>query len=68
MKQSSFASLNLAAKKKRTRREEFLGEMEQVVPWAELEALIAPHYPKEGGRGRPPLPLPTMLRTHFLQQ
>ena len=40
--------------------------MERVVPWAELVAFIAPYYP-EGKNGRPPFPLETMLRTHFLQ-
>lgn len=68
MKQPSFAALDFAAKKKRTRREEFLGEMEQVVPWTALEALIAPHYPREGRRGRPPMALSKMLRIHFMQQ
>ena len=68
MKQTTFASLNFAAKKKPTRREQFLGEMEQVVPWTALEALIEPHYPKSGRRGRPPMPLTRMLRIHFLQQ
>ncbi len=68
MKQSTFASLSFDAKKKRTRREVFLGEMERVVPWAALEALIEPHYPTGGRRGRPPMALSTMLRIHFLQQ
>ena len=53
---------------KRTRRELFLAEMEQVVPWAALLALIEPHYPKLGRPGRPPYALATMLRIHFLQQ
>lgn len=68
MKQASFASLSFAVKKKQTRREVFLAEMEQVVPWSVLEALIAPHYPTEGRRGRPPMKLSMMLRIHFLQQ
>ena len=68
MKQSSFASLNFATKKKQTRREVFLAEMEQVVPWKELEALVEPHYPREGRRGRQPMGLSTMLRIHFMQQ
>lgn len=67
MSQLSFASLDYAAKKKRTKREVFLFEMDQVVPWARLEALIAPHYPKPG-KGRRPFPLPAMLRIYFLQQ
>jgi len=51
---------------KRTRRERFLEEMERVMPWSELEALIEPHYPKEGN-GRPPVGLRIMLRIYFLQ-
>jgi hypothetical protein len=68
MKQTTFASLTFDAKKKRTRREVFLAEMEQVIPWSMLEALIERHYPKSGRRGRPPMPLSTMLRIHFMQQ
>jgi IS5 family transposase len=57
-----------AMKKKVTRREQFLAEMEAVVPWGRLLALIAPHYPKVGPKGgRPPMPLETMLRVYFLQ-
>jgi hypothetical protein len=48
--QLSFASLDFAAKKKRTKRDVFLAEMAAVVPWAKLAALIAPHYPKVGRR------------------
>lgn len=67
MKQTTFASLAFDSKKKLTRRERFLKEMDAVVPWARLTKLIAPHYPK-GGNGRQPMPLPTMLRIYFLQQ
>jgi len=67
MKQTTFASLAFDAKKKLTRRERFLREMDQVVPWARLTKLIAPHYPK-AGNGRAPMPLETMLRIYFLQQ
>ena len=52
---------------KKTRRAEFLEEMEQVVPWAELCGLIEPHYPKVGN-GRPPVGVERMLRIYFLQQ
>ncbi len=52
---------------KKTRRAVFLDEMEQVVPWAELGALIEPHYPK-AGHGRQPVGLERMLRIYFLQQ
>lgn len=65
--QRTFAGLAWSDKKKVTRRERFLAEMNAVIPWAELVALIAPHYPKRTG-GRPPMPLETMLRIYFLQQ
>jgi len=65
--QRTFAGLAWAEKKKVTRREQFLAEMNAVIPWAELVALIAPHYPKPK-LGRPPMPLETMLRIYFLQQ
>ncbi|MCL4768324.1 MAG: IS5 family transposase [Hyphomicrobiaceae bacterium] len=69
MSQLSFASLDYAAKKKRTKREVFLAEMEQVVPWSRLEAVIAPHYPKASPNGgRRPFPLGVMLRIYLLQQ
>jgi transposase, IS5 family len=51
---------------KKTRREQFLEEMEAVMPWSELLALIEPHYPK-GENGRPPVGLSIMLRVYFLQ-
>jgi len=55
-------------KKKQTRRELFLAEMDAVVPWLRLLALIVPHYPKIGPKGgRPPMPLELMLRVYFLQ-
>jgi len=67
--QLSFASLDFAAKKKRTKRDVFLAEMGRIVPWAKLEAVIAPHYPKLGPQGgRRPFPLSTMLRIYCLQQ
>jgi len=52
---------------KKTRRAVFLEEMEQVVPWAELRALIEPYYPK-AGNGRQPVGVERMLRIYFLQQ
>ena len=64
MKQTSL-DLNLSVK--RTRKQEFLAQMERVVPWAALVELIAPYYP-EGKNGRPPFALETMLRIHFMQQ
>jgi len=65
--QTSFAQAEYAGKKKQTRRERFLGEMEGLVPWARLVALIVPFYPK-GERGRPPMGIEKMLRVYFLQQ
>ena len=67
MKQISFATLAESVKKRKTKRERFLDEMESVVPWAALLALIEPHYPK-AGKGRRPRGLETMLRIHFMQQ
>jgi transposase, IS5 family len=52
---------------RKSRRELFLEEMEQVVPWAKLQALLEPHYPK-GENGRPPVGLGIMLRIYFVQQ
>ena len=66
--QLTFGDAEGMGKRKRTRKEIFLAEMDKVVPWATLLALIAPHYPKMGRPGRQPYPLATMLRIHFLQQ
>src|SRR6201984_1200305 len=52
---------------RKTKRERFLEEMEQLVPWAELQALVEPYYPK-GENGRPPIGLSIMLRVYFVQQ
>lgn len=67
MKQTTFASLAWRAKGKTTRREQFLAEMNAVIPWVRLTALIEPHYPK-AGNGRQPMPLERMLRVYFMQQ
>jgi len=64
MKQSDLG-LNLTTK--RTRKREFLAEMDRVVPWGELVGLVAPFAP-EGKKGRPPFAVQTMLRIHFMQQ
>lgn len=61
------ASLSLDLLSKKNRKQTFLGEMEKVVRWADLEALIAPYY-CEGVKGWPPFALQTMLSTHFMQQ
>lgn len=66
MKQMTFADAEYAGKRKQTRKELFLIEMDQVVPWKGLIKLIEPHYPKGEG-GRPAYPLQAMLRVHLLQ-
>jgi transposase, IS5 family len=66
-RQGSFAEMEYAGKKKQTRRDKFLAEMEAVVPWSRLVERLAPFYPK-GERGRPPMPLERMLRVYFVQQ
>jgi len=66
MSQMSFSDAEYAGKRKKTRREVFLDEMEQVVPWKVMLGLIAPHYPV-AGRGRRPYPLESMLRVHLMQ-
>lgn len=68
MNQRSFASAEYALKKKQTRREKFLAEMERVVPWSRLIALIEPLYPSSGRVGRQPIGVPRMLRMYCLQQ
>jgi transposase, IS5 family len=65
--QRTFASLAWQSKGKVTRCERFLAEMDAVIPWSRLLALIEPHYPK-AGQGRQPLGLEKLLRIYFLQQ
>src|SRR3954451_16941227 len=67
LQQGSFSQAEYASKKKQTRRDKFLGEMDQVVPWPRLVARLQPLYPK-AERGGPPVALERMLRIHFLQQ
>lgn len=66
MSQISFSDAEQAGKRKKTRREIFLAEMELVVPWRALLKVIEPHYPV-AGRGRRPYPLEAMLRVHLMQ-
>ena len=67
--QLSFATLDYAGKKKRTKRDVFLAEMAAMVPWSVLEAVIVPHYPKPGPQGgRRAFPIAVMLRIYCLQQ
>lgn len=66
MSQLSFSDAEYAGKRKKTRREVFLEEMEQVVPWQVLLKVIEPFYPV-AGRGRRPYPMESMLRVHLMQ-
>ncbi len=67
MKQISLATTGFELAPKRTRKREFLEEMDRVIPWSELLALITPHTPS-GRTGRPPFAPEVMLRIHLLQQ
>jgi len=66
-KQETLAAVGFEKYRKATRREQFLAEMNTVVPWGRLIALIEPMYPKGEGAGRPPVGVERMLRIHFLQ-
>ena len=66
MDQPTFADLEYQGKKRKTRRELFLGRLDGLIPWQLLEDLIHPFYPK-AGRGRQSYPLSVMLRTHCVQ-
>ncbi|WP_298220637.1 IS5 family transposase [Halothiobacillus sp.] len=66
--QTSFSELEYATKKKLTRRDRFLAELETITPWAALEQSIVPFYPSDGGVGRPPKGLSRMLRMYIVQQ
>jgi transposase, IS5 family len=63
----SFASLAYENKKKKTRREKFLEEMDKVIPWNDLLEEIKRYYPRVGN-GRQPMPLKMMLKIYFMQQ
>src|SRR3546814_11859911 len=67
MSQLSFSDAEFVGKRKVTRREKFLAEMERAIPWKVFANLVEPHYPK-AGKGRRPYPLEVMLRIHFMQQ
>lgn len=65
--QLSFADAEYANKGKITRREKFLDQLEGLLPWAVMLAVIAPHYAPGNGRGRKPFPLVAMLHVHVAQ-
>ena len=66
MKQESISDMEYRCRKKKTKREEFLEIMDEIIPWEEWVTLIVPHYPN-GKRGRPPIEIETMLRMYLLQ-
>ena len=68
MLQQTFAEVPFEPYRKSTRRERFLDDLNRVVPWTDLVAVIAPVYPKADGLGRPPVGVDRMLRLHCLQQ
>ena len=65
--QTSFSEFEYASKKKLTRRDRFLAEIDAMTPWGALVEVIDRHYPKGGGRGRPPIGLERMLRMYIAQ-
>jgi len=65
--QKSFSNYEYESKRKQTRRDRFLGELERSVPWKELEEVIADYYPQGEGAGRPPIGLTRMLRVMVVQ-
>jgi IS5 family transposase len=67
MRQRTLADEGFEKFRKPTRREQFLDEMDQIIPWRDLCKVIKPFYPKPKGAGRPPVGLERMLRIHFLQ-
>ena len=64
MRQQIFADEAFERYRKPTRREQFLEQMETVIPWQGLCAVIEPYYPRPEGAGRPPVGLERMLRIH----
>ena len=64
--QSSFSDLEYAAKKKQTRRDRFLVEIEAATPWTSLLNVISPYYPVSGRRGHPPVGLERILRMYIV--
>ena len=67
MRQDSFSDAGFEKYRKKTRKEQFLDEMEAIIPWQELAEAIEPYYPKPEGAGRRPIGIQRMLRIHFIQ-
>jgi len=66
MKQQTFTDIEYSNRRKKTKRDEFVGIMNEIIPWEEWVALIKPYY-DDGRRGRPPLGIEKMLRMYLLQ-
>ena len=66
MKQETFTDVEYSCRKKKTKREEFLEIMDEIIPWDEWVRVIEPYYPS-GKRGRPPMGIEKMLRMYLLQ-
>ena len=66
MKQETFTDMEYSLRRKKTRREEFLETMDEIIPWDEWVSVIEPYYP-QGKRGRPPMGIEKMLRMYLLQ-
>ena len=67
MRQDSFSDAGFEKYRKKTRKEQFLEEMETIIPWKEVTETIEPFYPKPEGAGRRPIGIERMLRIHFIQ-
>ena len=65
--QATFGDIEFQASPRKTRRAAFLEQMDSVAPWADLVALVEPHRPRGGGRGRQPWPTETLLRMYMVQ-
>ena len=66
MKQQTLSDMEYSCRKKKTKREEFLEIMDEIIPWEEWMGVIRPYYPS-GERGRPPIDLELILRMYLLQ-
>jgi IS5 family transposase len=67
MRQHTFTDNNFEKFRKKTRKEQFLDDINRIIPWQELAAAIEPYYPKPKGADRRPIGIERMLRIHFLQ-
>ena len=66
MKQQTLSDMEYGCRNKKTKREEFLDIMDEIIPWDEWISVIRPYYPT-GERGRPPVELELILRMYLLQ-